>query len=130
MFVADGGVCGVALLMSLLVARVRDRRVCASISGRNRSRRETLRTASPVDHLGLIDLVIRVVGGGQARGHTDRAVDVVRRAVGPTRYRPQHSQALSRDLDTVFAKGAGCVDGRLHGYDGIMYPVLDSVKNL
>jgi len=76
MFVSDGGVCGVALLVSLLIARVRDGRVCASISGRNRSRRETLGTAAPVDHLGLIDLVIRVVGGGQARGDTDRAVDV------------------------------------------------------
>ncbi len=76
MFVADGAGCGVALLLSLLVAPVRDGRVCASISSRTRSRRETVRTAAPVDHLGLIDLVFRVVGGGQARGDTDRAVDV------------------------------------------------------
>ena len=33
--------------------------------------------------------------------------DVVRRTVGSPRHRPQHRQALSRDLDTVFAKNLG-----------------------
>ena len=33
-------------------------------------------TSPPVDDLGLVDLVARVVGGGQAGGVTDRAVDV------------------------------------------------------
>src|SRR4051794_26759478 len=33
-------------------------------------------TASPVDDLGLVDVVARPVGGGQARARTDRAVDV------------------------------------------------------
>src|SRR5262249_59552588 len=35
--------------------------------------------------------------------------DVVGRAVGPTRHRPQHGQALGRDLDTTFAKEVGGV---------------------
>ena len=35
--------------------------------------------------------------------------DVVRRAVRSPRHRPQHRQALSRDLDTVFAKDFGWI---------------------
>ena len=129
--------------------------------------RETLRTLAPVDHLRLIDLVTRCVGGGQARGVADGAVDVdcfsagatnqvvvvvpdsilvkgrrpggldtpddtllgqypqgvvhrlsrdgtdlgthvcgdvVSRAMGPPRNRTQNRQALSRYLDTMFAK--------------------------
>jgi hypothetical protein len=50
--------------------------------------------------------------------------------VGPTRYRAQHGQALGCDPDTVFAKEAGCVDGRLHEFDRIMCPLLDSVKKV
>ena len=35
--------------------------------------------------------------------------DVVGRAVGLTRHRPQHGQALGRDLDTMFAKEVGWI---------------------
>ena len=38
--------------------------------------RGTLRTLAPVDDLGLVDLVARVVGGRQAGGVADRAVDI------------------------------------------------------
>ena len=51
--------------------------------------------------------------------------DIIRRAVGTTRHRPQHSQALRRDVHTVFAKKFGWI---------ISHPRrirqnLDSVKN-
>jgi hypothetical protein len=35
--------------------------------------------------------------------------DVVRRAVGPSRHRPQHGQTLRCDLKTVFAKEVGWI---------------------
>ena len=35
--------------------------------------------------------------------------DFFRRTMGPTRHRPKHGQALSRDLDTVFAKDFGWI---------------------
>jgi hypothetical protein len=35
--------------------------------------------------------------------------DIIRRAVGPTRHRPQYSQALRRDLDTMFPKEFGWI---------------------
>ena len=38
--------------------------------------REALGTGAPIDHLRLIDLEPRVVGGGQAGGCTDGAVDI------------------------------------------------------
>ena len=138
--------------------------------------RQALGTRSPVDHLSLIDLITRIVGGGQARGVADGAVDVdgfstaatdqvvvvvtdshlvecrgaggldapddalvredperviyglsrygtdvstnvtgdvVGHAVGTTRHRPQHGQALSRDLKTVFSQQVGRIV--LHG---------------
>ena len=37
---------------------------------------DALGAAAPVDDLGLVDLVARVVGGGEARRLADRAVDV------------------------------------------------------
>ena len=44
--------------------------------------RDTVGAAAPVDDLGLVDLVARVVGGRQARGVADRAVDVDHPAAG------------------------------------------------
>jgi len=46
--------------------------------------------------------------------------------MGPTRYRPQHGQALSRDLDTVFAKHFGWVVK----HDLIVCLILDCGKNM
>ena len=51
--------------------------------------------------------------------------DVIRRAVGPTRDRPQHGHALGRDLDTVFAKDFGWIVT----HDAHDMANLDSVKN-
>src|SRR5207237_5216133 len=42
----------------------------------SRNRRDTLGTSAPVDDLGFVDLVARVVGGRQAGGVADRTVDV------------------------------------------------------
>src|SRR6266852_1527114 len=55
-----------------------------SVAGRTRTCRETLGTGAPVDHLRFIDLVTRGVGGGQARGVADGAVDVDRFSAGAT----------------------------------------------
>ena len=134
--------------------------------------RETPGTDAPIDHLRLVDLVIRVGGGGQAGRFADGAVDVdrfsagtadhvvvvvtdprivegrrpgglnapdeallgqhpegvvhrlprdgtdlganvlgdaIRRAMRATRDRPQHGQALGRDLETMFAKEVGWI---------------------
>src|ERR1700730_10053520 len=54
-----------------------------SAVGRDRSRRDTFGTSAPVDDLGFVDLVARVVGGRQARGVADRTVDVDHPAAGP-----------------------------------------------
>ena len=43
---------------------------------------DALGAAAPVDDLGLVDLVARVVGGGEARRVADRAVDVDHPAAG------------------------------------------------
>ncbi len=42
----------------------------------------TIWTAAPEDHLGFVDLVTGVGGGGQARGVADRAVDIDHPAAG------------------------------------------------
>ena len=44
--------------------------------------RDALGASAPVDDLGFVDLVARVVGGRQARGVADRAVDVDHPAAG------------------------------------------------
>src|SRR5258705_5133017 len=56
-----------------------DRGLCCSAGV---ARRDTYGTLAPVDDLGFIDLVARVVGGRQARGVADRAVDVDHPAAG------------------------------------------------
>ena len=48
-------------------------------------------------------------------------VSIVRRAVGPTRYGLQHGQALGGDLNAVFAKKVGWIQGYLL----ILFLVLD-----
>jgi hypothetical protein len=156
--------------------------------GQFRTSCETLRTRAPVDDLRLIDLIAGVVGGGQARGVANRAVDVdrfsaaaadhvmvvvsypvlikgrrpggldapdeaifgqdaegvvdrlsrnrsnprsnvpadvVRRAVGTTRYRTHDSQSLGRHLDTVFAQEI-C---RILKHRATIRQYLDTVNN-
>jgi hypothetical protein len=45
---------------------------------------DALRTASPINDLGLVDLVVRVVGRRQTRDGADRAIDVDHTAAGAT----------------------------------------------
>lgn len=47
-----------------------------SVAGRDRTCRHTLGASTPVDDLGFVDLVARVVGGCQAGDVADRAVDI------------------------------------------------------
>ena len=59
------------------VARLVSDAACPlSLAGRDRSRRDTLGASAPVDDLGFVDLVARVVGGHQARGVADHTVDI------------------------------------------------------
>jgi hypothetical protein len=51
--------------------------------------------------------------------------DVFRRAVGPTRHRPQHGQTLGRDLDIVLAKKVVWIVS----HECTLDQNLDSVKN-
>ena len=63
--------------LSSLVCEPRGTGTDSSVSSRpGRGVGEALGAAAPVDHLGLVDLEARVVGGGQARRGTDGAVDV------------------------------------------------------
>jgi hypothetical protein len=57
-------------------------------------------------------IVHRLSGDGADLG-ANVLGDVVGRAVGPTRHRPQHGQALGRDLDTMFAKEVGWISSHL-----------------
>lgn len=49
-----------------------------------RRMRDALRASAPVNHLGLIHLVAGSLGGGEARGRADRAVDIHHPAAGAT----------------------------------------------
>ena len=72
---------------------------CASIVRRTLSCRDAIGTAAPVDDLGFIDLVAGVVGSGQARGGTDRAVDVDHPSAGSA------DQMMMVVADPVFETG-------------------------
>lgn len=63
--------------------------------------RAAVRAAAPVDDLGLVDLVAGVLGGGQARGGSDRAVDV-----NETTARPA-DQVVVIVADSVLVPGGG-----------------------
>src|SRR5215472_6190735 len=54
-----------------------------SPAGRGGSRRGTLGTSAPVDDLGFVDLVARIVDGRQAGGVADRAVDIANGTARP-----------------------------------------------
>ena len=64
---------------------------------------EALGAAAPVDHLGLVELETRVVGRGQARHGTDRAVDV------------DHPAARAADQVVVVVAGPTLVPRRRPG---------------
>ena len=74
-------------------------RCWCSVAGRPPICRETLRTRAPVNHLRLIDLVTRGVGGGQTRGVANGAVDIDRFSADAT------NQVVVVVTDTIFVKG-------------------------
>ena len=65
------------------------------------------------------------------RNSTDLAphdlLNVVRRAMRSTRHRPQDSQTLSRNLNTVLAEKTDEVDARSAWHDGTIALIMDSV---
>src|SRR4029453_6606297 len=76
-------------LLSFLIARGLRLSCSAGIAcclvstlGRDSRRRDALGTPAPVDDLGFVDLVPRVVGRRQARDVADRTVDVDHPAAG------------------------------------------------
>lgn len=93
-----------------------------------RRMRDALRASAPVDHLGFVHLVPRSLGGGEARGRADRAVDIHHPAAGATdqmmvvvtspvlvaRGRPRGLDAADEAL--LGEECEGIVDG-LTGYD-------------
>src|SRR4029453_12220806 len=77
--------------------------VARAVLGRDRGRCHAAGAPTPVDDLGLVDLVTRVVGGDQARSVADRAVHV------------DHAPACSTDQVVVVVADPILVAGRRSG---------------
>jgi hypothetical protein len=78
-----------------------------SVAGRTRSCRVTIGTGAQVDHLRFIDLVTRGLGGGQARGVADGAVDGDRFSSAPLSSSCFTSSAAGTQSEPHYTRSAG-----------------------